>query len=406
MLFLAASLRKLGKEVALIDCLDRHHPRLKGAVPTRQDGTGKYLRELLPKPAPLRSIARNYARYGMPMQLFHSSLAGLPFTPDAVFVTSMMTYWYPAVRDCIAEVRKSLPGIPVYLGGVYATLCPEHAARVCGADHVCQGWPDVKALAGRFMDGQCAGTGASGIPRAAYDLYPELRSIALLTSLGCPHRCSYCASHLLTPFRFRRSPDEVFREIRYWQTEKSIEHVAFYDDALLEDAETGFKPLLRLIAGSGLDLDLHTPNGLSANAIDPELADLMFRARVRTVRLSYDFKVVRADFESALDNLQSAGYLRRAIGVYLLMGRPGQTVESLEESVRYLHGLGVRVHLASYSPIPGTRECKESVRRGLWDSGADPLLSNNSIYPLWRGSYGYSRCEQIRQWTRELNEVL
>ena len=53
-------------------------------------------------------------------------------------ITSMMTYWYPAVFDTVGLVQRTFPGIPVVLGGNYVTLYPHHATR-SGADFVLAG---------------------------------------------------------------------------------------------------------------------------------------------------------------------------------------------------------------------------------------------------------------------------
>jgi len=59
--------------------------------------------------------------------------------PDAVFVTSMMTYWYPGVFETIDTIRRVIPKVPVVLGGNYATLCCDHATKHSGADIVVKG---------------------------------------------------------------------------------------------------------------------------------------------------------------------------------------------------------------------------------------------------------------------------
>jgi radical SAM superfamily enzyme YgiQ (UPF0313 family) len=89
-------------------------------------------------------------------------------------------------------------------------------------------------------------------------------------------------------------------------------------------------------------------------------------------------KVTNADFERAIFYLRAAGYRPGEIGVYLMMGLPGQSFEEVEESLRYAHHLGGRITLAEYSPVPGTPDFKKS---GLQNK--DPLLHNNSIYPLY-----------------------
>ena len=40
------------------------------------------------------------------------------------------------------------------------------------------------------------------------------------------------------------------------------------------------------------------------------------------------------------------------IGVYLLMGLPGQPLEEVVESIRFVHAQGVQVKPAEFTPIP------------------------------------------------------
>ena len=101
LLYLAGTLRQSGFEIHLIDCLDIHHPKMEKssgmAGPVRRTyGTGKFWRERIPTPAPLKHVLRPYSRYGIPTGLFTKELLNVQ-NPAAILVTSMMTYWYTGV---------------------------------------------------------------------------------------------------------------------------------------------------------------------------------------------------------------------------------------------------------------------------------------------------------------------
>ncbi|MDZ7371780.1 MAG: hypothetical protein ONB12_11475, partial [candidate division KSB1 bacterium] len=70
------------------------------------------------------------------------------------------------------------------------------------------------------------------------------------------------------------------------------------------------------------------------------------------------------------------------------------------------HDLGARLYPASFSPIPGTSEWRKAVASGLWDPQADLLLTNTTLFPLWRKLYGWSFCSELIEWTHELNRSL
>ncbi len=86
------------------------------------------------KPPAYRGIKRKYHRFGLSEERIMERLAEIP-RPDAVFLTSAMTYWYGGVKWIISILKRELPDVPIILGGTYARLCPEHAKGL-GADHI------------------------------------------------------------------------------------------------------------------------------------------------------------------------------------------------------------------------------------------------------------------------------
>ncbi|MBN1542490.1 B12-binding domain-containing radical SAM protein [candidate division KSB1 bacterium] len=420
LLRLAALLRQCGYAVELVDCLDRHHPLLDDwetdRPHERSDGSGKFIRQIIAKPQCLRPIPRHFCRYGLPLELVESYLQRLP-QPDAILLTSMMTYWYPAVSEMAQILRRHFPHTPLVLGGIYATLCPEHARTTVRPDILIQGEGErqlPQLLHRLFGVSLVSVPDFAALPFPAYDLYSNLDAVAIETSRGCPFACSFCATHLLVPEFRRRAPQRVVDELFHWSETAGIQHAAFYDDALLVQPESSIKPILRLLIECESRLCLHLPNGIHPRQIDKELADLFFAAGVKTIRLSFEsasparqddisHKVAPADLENALNVLERAGYERRQIGVYVLLGLPGQPPQEVRESCLLVRELGARVDAASFSPIPGTRSWNQAVKNREWDPTSDLLLSNNSIFPLWRNRYGYEFCREFWAWIKTLN---
>lgn len=427
LLSIAAVLRDAGYQITYLDCLDRHHPDLPGRLghEPRENayGCGKFLKTLLPKPPILRDVPRRYGRYGLPLDLFDQELAQMP-RPDVVMVTSGMTYWYPGAFEAIRRVKARFPGAPVILGGIYATLCHDHAVAHSGADVVVAGEGERQALhwASRLTgqepppEGRYAGL--DDLPYPAFDLLRRLDYVSIATSRGCPLRCTYCASHLLHPRGLeQRSPQRVVDEIAHWHGRHGVQDIAFYDDALLVNADRHLHPILDGVLQRGLRLRFHTPNGLHARLIDRALADKMFAAGFKTLRLSLETtdpgrqretgsKVTTPEMERAIAHLREAGFTGREIGVYILMGLPGQPLDEVIEGVHYVHRLGAVADLAFYSPIPGTVEWEHAVAAGHIPPDADPLLHNNTIYPILRGHASERECQQVKDLARALNREL
>jgi radical SAM superfamily enzyme YgiQ (UPF0313 family) len=285
LLYLGGLLEARGFAVNFLDCL--------GGPPARSGpfGTGRYPKEILPTPPPLQGLPRRYGRYGISPAEFEAQLSRLP-QPGAILVTSLMTYWYPGVVEAIRLVRRHFPGTPVILGGIYATLCPEHARQHSGADLVFTGpgeeaiLPLLEALGpaagktgsmgenhspspwrgegggektGRIAGGPPGAPDLDSLPYPALHLAPHLSYIPIFTSRGCPLDCSYCASRRLQPTFRQRRPLAVVAELGHWQERLGLAEVAFYDDALLVQPEDHLLVILEELARRGLSFRFTPP---------------------------------------------------------------------------------------------------------------------------------------------------
>jgi radical SAM superfamily enzyme YgiQ (UPF0313 family) len=395
LLYVGAILRAAGCEVRLLDCQDFSSalPQFTAGLkrPRQRDfGRGHFYKENIPKPEALRHIPRQYRRYGIPPEVLPKMIAAFP-RPDLILVTSSMTYWYTGLSETIQFLRQKLPGVPIYLGGIYATLCTDHAVRHSGADRVLPGPWDGEKL--RLIS-EIVGDLSSS---PAFDLYPRLRYVCLLTRRGCPFSCTYCAASKLAGGMESRSPARVIEEITYWRDKWGVQDFAFYDDALLIDAARHIVPLMRKVIARTMCCRFHTPNALHIKAIDEEVADLLYRGGFRTIRLGLESasevtqketggKVDNREFQRAVRNLQKAGYAGEEIGVYLMAGLPGQRVEEVEESIALVQESGAKPLLVEYSPIPGTPMFEQAKKMSPFDLENEPLFHNNSLFPCrWEG---------------------
>lgn len=414
LLSLGAVLRRNGCQITLLDCLAGEQPSAKAY------GQGKYRREIVEKPAALRGFPRHYARYGMSRTAFLARVRAMK-PPDAVLVTSLMTYWYPGVFEAIKLIKEVFPASPVVLGGIYATLCHAHAVRYAGADCVIAGegesaavqfladlWGEPPRYVPDLMD-------LDSLPYPCFDLQEGPRYGCIQTTRGCPYRCTYCAAHMLAQGVRHRDPVKVVDEIAFWQA-RGVRDMAIYDDALLDRPGTFAVPLLQAIVQRGLGMRFHCPNALHARAISTEVAHLMKAAGFVTLRLGLETadpgrqqetggKVTTADFVRAVENLRRAGYGGEDIGVYLLCGMPFQEAQEVETAVDFVRECGARPVLAEYSPIPGTALWDDALRGSPFPLEEEPLYQNNTLLPCrWEG-LTYARYQRIKQECRRSFDV-
>lgn len=410
LLTIGARLRQAGYRVAFLDALDPFHPELPRPPRRPTYGTGHYFREPVPKPTFFLDVPRRFARYGLPPALFKQELQRLG-RPRLILVTSLMTYWYPGVVEAIRLAKETYPEVPVLLGGIYATLCLEHAQKVCAADLILPGVEEEEVLAVVKDLAPPSGEPAPH-PFPVFDLQRHLPYVVIATSYGCPFACRYCASKILRPRFSWRPPTEVVAEIAFWHQRYGVVDFAFYDDALLVDFEHHLAVILEGILALELTVRFHTPNALHLRLIDAEVARLLKRAGFETLRFGLetadprrrarlDQKVKAEDLPQALAHLREAGFEPSQLGVYLLWGLPDQDLEEVRSSALYVARHGALPYLAEYSPIPGTPLFEEALRTARYPLQKDPLFHNNSSFPCL-SQPDWAALEETKRFVRAL----
>ncbi|MDO9567616.1 MAG: B12-binding domain-containing radical SAM protein [Candidatus Desulfaltia sp.] len=412
LLTLASILRLHGYNVYYIDCLDRFHQKAVKTDPHATYGRGPYLKTRIPKPDGLEDVSRNYSRYGIREEWFRDDLLSIP-KPDLILVTSLMTYWHQGVRHAVDIIKETYPNALVVLGGIYATLCQDHAELHSGADKVITGQSaqHILKLAEKFtgfaVSPKYNPDNPDTYPYPAFNLQRKISYIPILTSTGCPFSCTYCASHFLNPKRALRSPESVVEEICYWHEKYGVIDFVFYDDALLVNAEKHAVPILEKIIQTGINLRFHTPNAVHVQCISNQTADLMYKAGFKTLRLGletaafekrkdFDKKVTEDEFMKAVACLKNAGFNKDQVGAYLLAGLPGQTINSIEDSIKTVKQNNITPVIAYYSPIPHTAMWEKAVASSRYELESDPVFSNNSILPCQKEPFSWETISHLK----------
>jgi hypothetical protein len=373
-------------------------------------GTGHYPKTPLPKPWALQEVPRKYSRYGLPYAAVENALQHLRPRPDLILLTSGMTYWYPGVLAMERMLRRIWPKVPFALGGIYPSLCPEHATRHSLADLILPGplegeenWQRLWALAGGSH------TTAPEIPgaRPAQDLYPQKDFSFILGSRGCPFNCAYCASSCLYPGFAQDSLDQIWDRFMQDLTQ-GVGDFAFYDDALLHQPQNWLLPFLHRIGRMQTKPRLHTPNAVHAKYLQGALPSLLLKAGLCTVRLGLetadfakrkDAKLSQEQWSRASENLFQAGFQQKQLGAYILFGLPGQDPKEIERAIHFAKAHQIQPILAHYSPIPGSSLFEQARQYSPYPLAEEPLYQNSSIWPCYPGGFSW---QERQRWQRLL----
>lgn len=412
LLYVGAILRRNGMEVDLIDLLTVDEAKRK------PDGRVPFLRSRAPKPQAASRIQKRFKRYGA-TEAETMALLRAAENPDLILVTCVMTYWYAGAREVIALAREAFPRAKIVLGGLYPSLCREHATETMGADLVV-GVGELGRFY-RFLEDEFGvklsfkpgNDDLAALPYPCFDLYEAPLFVPILTSLGCVYRCTYCATPYLRPQIVRRSAQNVLEEIKYWQG-RGVKQFAVYDDSFLAEKEVYAKPLLRGVKDLVGTLSFHNPNAVNASMIDEEAAELMKRAGFSEVRLGLETsdaalqrrtggKVTRDAFERATRLLKRAGFRNHEIRAYVLAGLPLQKAQEVRQTIDYVAALSVQVSLADYSPTPHTPLFEEYRHLARYPVAEEPLFQNNSLFPFaWEG-FSDEDLNDLKSYVRTVN---
>jgi hypothetical protein len=386
---------------ALFDYLDREHSFVKrqAALGSDQWGRGRFYFEQVSNPDCLSTIPRHFRRFGVPRQEFRDFLvAEGPF--DFVLVQTVMTYWYPGVEEVVEDLRHFQGDAKIILGGNYATVCARHAQDL-GADLV---------VAGKELEPlwECLSLRPDLEQPALWEAYEHIKTGVLKLSDGCPFDCTYCSvPRVYGQFEARsmvRSLDELELLVRL-----GAEDIAFYDDALVFNAEEVFVPFLSKTLGHDFKVNFHSPNGLNARFITKELAEQMVRAGFKTFYLGFEStspawqrrtgsKVYSQELAQAVDHLVGSGAEAQNITAYQLLGHPDSNTQDLEDSMRFVNGFGIRGMLADFSPIPGT---VDGLASREWVDMTEPLMHNKTAFPIIR--LGFDETNRLKDLQHQLN---
>jgi hypothetical protein len=255
------------------------------------------------------------------------------FIPDQIKVTSLFTWAWKPVWEAVAFYRALFPKAKIYLGGIYASLTPEHA-RQSGADEVVTGL--MREAEDLLPD---------------YDLVPEWhlqrQASILFSHRGCIRNCNFCAVPGLEGKPFLVRGTTRIKHIVH----PTHKRVILWDNNIL--GESHWRDVFSELEHLGVEVDFN--QGLDARLITEEVAHALKRLRLPTIRMAYDFPGMRNSIRNAITHLKVAGLKNhrfRHISCYVLYNF-NDSPQDLFERVRDLLAWGIAAYPMRYQPLNG-----------------------------------------------------
>ncbi len=254
--------------------------------------------------------------------------------PDKVYVTSLFTYAWKPVHRAVRYYKKLFADVPVSVGGIYASLLPDHAA-MSGADWVHKGLMDEAE--GLLPD---------------YDLVPEWDGSIMFASRGCIRRCGFCSvpklegrpSALKYSIKHLVYPGHARSE--HCCNKKHHTKVILWDNNILGNAN--WRALFDELKELGLLVDFN--QGLDARLVTQEVAEKISRMRMDVIRVAYDYHGIGPFVERAVKLLRGAGVSSRKIVSYTLFNYQDDP-EDFFQRVRDLLNWGAVCYPMRFEPL-------------------------------------------------------
>ncbi len=336
----------------------------------------------------------------------------LSYSPDLVALTCL-TAFYHEVIEVSNLVKKAK--ILCVIGGVHPTFLPHQTLIDSHADYVVCGEGEIALT--KLIKNDLRNDGIKGVysrsdlqddnsvvekaervedldilpfpdweqidpniyPQAPHGAIVENYPIGIImTTRGCPYECTFCASPKFYDRKIRfRSPENVVEEIKYLVEEFGVKEIHFEDDNLTLKRQH-IKRICDLIIEKNLNITWACPNGIRADKIDEDLAELM--AKSGCYYFAYGVESANSNILKMIKKEETIEQIEKSIdcadkkGIscqgFFIFGLPGETKETIKESIKFaVKSRLSRAQFIILDVLPGSE---------LWDT------LKNKFVPNWQ----------------------
>ena len=323
----------------------------------------------------------------------------VPYVTDADVIG--LTAMTPTINTAITiacHLKKAVPGLTIILGGPHATLLPDETL-VSGPEidvlvrgegentfvELLQALENKQPLSkipnisyredGTVISNPSRPTNIDldSLPFLAYHMLPwrrykphpphgrALPFAAIITSRGCPYRCSYCSKPVFGSKFRAQSPKRVVDEIAYYLDRFCVKELAFYDDVFTSDKKRAYAIADEMIKRG---LKLCWTCETRVNLVDKDLLSHMKQAGCYAI--AYGIESGSPEMLDILnkgitiEQVEEAIRITREVGLqtigYFMIGSPGESRETIRKTIEFAKRLKLDfAQFAITTPFPGTK---------------------------------------------------
>jgi len=333
------------------------------------------------------------------------------FQPSLIGITCM-TPNAPMAQQVASEIKKAFPEITIVFGGIHPSLMPDEVLKDPHVDYIIRkegeisflnlintlesGNPlkDVKGLSWR-QEGENVHNedekfceNIDMFPFPAWDIFPTHiytvpvqwsyahPVLPMLTSRGCPNRCSFCSLQTVGPNYRGRSTENILAELEFLIKNFGVRQIMLLDAIFPINKKAAMEFLTALIQ-NGFHKKVCWVTETRVDYVDYEVLCKMKEANFRLVAFG-----IESGVQEILDNVNKnikVPQIHKAVslakkakldiyGLYML-GLPGETIKEARETVRLAKELNTDYAKFNITvPYPGTKLFYEAIKEGTLKS--------------------------------------
>ncbi len=358
---------------------------------------------------------------------------------DAVGIT-VETTSLNNCREIVKMVREEDKDLPVIIGGPHCTIVKEKALREIEADYevIGEGEPVIDRIADMlegktdeskitglsyWKNGEIVSNGISivkdldELPFPAHHLVKKYdygyiggikifpgKFMSMITSRGCPFKCTFCSRRLLNVIRYReRSPENVIKEIKYLHS-KGYRNIIFTDDNLLTNRKR-IEKIMDMIIDEELNMNF-VVEGARIGAGDIELYKKMKKAGVKLITYGIesgnqdvlDYYRKGITLEQIRETIRIADALNFITVGNFIIGAPIEDEEHIKNTIEFAKELPLDI--ASFFILDymvGSELWEEKVKEGIIKPD-EYIVGSDS-----RKGLGKLTRKELEEWRRKAN---
>lgn len=290
---------------------------------------------------------------------------------DILCISLMFSNNWLYDKELIKHIKAEYPDLKIIAGGEHVTAVPEFCMEEAPIDFIVLGEgedtivelcksiqndKDVSLVQGivykvdgvvNFSNVRNRISNIQEISWPAWDLFPidkyfenEMtfgihrgKTLPIMATRGCPYDCTFCSSPQMWGRKYQmRDPKDFVDEIEYLHTKYNVNNFDLYDLTAIILKDWTVKMCNELIKRK-LEISYQLPSGTRAEAIDFEVAQLLFKSGCKNITYAPEsgsklvLKSVRkkVKIDNMLKSIQSSNKAELNVKLNMILGFPDDT---------------------------------------------------------------------------------